>query len=143
MGLVVKDDHWRISDALWEKMRPLIPKPVDRHPLGCHRKRVDDRKVMNGILFVLRTGCQWKALDATGICSGSTAHRRFQEWVKAGVFKKFWQEGLLAYDGLKEIDWEWLSMDGAMNKAPLSQTKKNRAQSNRPGQTRRQAQPTV
>jgi len=143
MGLVVKDDHWRISDALWEKMRPLIPKPVDRHPLGCHRKRVDDRKVMNGILFVLRTGCQWKALDATGICSGSTAHRRFQEWVKAGVFEKFWQEGLLAYDGLKEIDWEWLSMDGAMNKAPLSQTKKNRAQSNRPGQTGRQAQPTV
>jgi len=124
-------------------MKPLIPKPVDKHPLGCHRPRVPDRQVMEGILFVLRTGCQWKALDATKICSGSTAHRRFQEWVKAGVFEKFWQEGLMAYDELKGIDWEWMSVDGAMQKAPLSQTKKNRAQSDRSGQTGRQAKHAV
>jgi transposase len=47
---------------------------------------------MDGIYFVLRTGCQWKALDATGICSGSTAHKRFQEWLEAGVFLRFWQQ---------------------------------------------------
>jgi putative transposase len=79
---------------------------------------------MKGILSVLKTECQWKALDATGICSGSTAHRRFQEWVKAGVFERFCQQGLLAYDELKGIDWKWMSADGSMQKAPLSKTKK-------------------
>jgi len=135
MGLIGGNSKWKLSDVLWEKIKPLIPKPVDKHPLGCHRPRVPDRQVMEGILFVLRTGCQWKALDATGICSGSTAHRRFQEWVKAGAFEKFWQEGLMAYDELKGIDWEWMSVDGSMQKAPLSKTKKNRAQSYRSGQT--------
>ena len=129
MGLIGGKSDWRLSDALWEKIKPFIPKPVDKHPLGCHRRRIPDRQVMEGILFVLRTGCQWKALDATNICSGSTAHRRFQEWVKAGVFEKFWQEGLMTYDELKGIDWEWMSIDGSMQKSPLSKTKKNRTKS--------------
>ena len=74
---------------------------------------------MDAIFFRLRTGCQWNALSATGICSSSSAHRRFQEWSQAGVFLKLWQIGLAEYDSLKGIDWEWLSMDGAMTKAPL------------------------
>jgi len=83
---------------------------------------------MNGILFVLRTGCQWKALDVTGICKHSAAHRRFQEWTKAGVFEEFWKQGLLKYDKKKGIKWEWLSMDGAMTKAPLGGKKQGRIQ---------------
>ena len=55
----------------------------------------------------------------TGICSSSSAHRRFQEWIAAGVFAAFWREGLLAYDALRGIDWTWLALDGAMGKAPL------------------------
>jgi transposase len=74
---------------------------------------------MDAIFFALRTGCQWNALNGTGICSSSSAHRRFQEWTNAGVFRKFWKRGLIAYDRLKGIDWRWLSMDGAMTKAPL------------------------
>ena len=119
MGLIVKNDSWRIPDKLWEQMESLLPKPVDNHPLGCHRPRVPDRDAMNAILFVLRTGCQWNALDGTGICSSSSAHRRFQEWTNAEVFLEFWKKGLLKYDLLKGIDWSWLSMDGAMTKAPL------------------------
>jgi transposase len=61
---------WRIPDPLWERIEPLLP-PRKPHPLGCHRPRVDDRKAMDAIFFVLRTGCQWKALNATGICSKS------------------------------------------------------------------------
>ncbi|MFO0973771.1 MAG: IS5 family transposase [Phycisphaerae bacterium] len=112
--------RYRTSEAMWERMRPLIPKPVDHHPLGCHRPRVEDRRAMDAILFVLRTGCQWNALNATGICSSSAAHRRFQEWTQAGVFWQMWCAGLMEYDELKGIDWEWLSGDGAMNKAPLA-----------------------
>ena len=104
MGLVLKDDGWRIPDDLWAEIAPLLP-ARKRHPLGCHNPRVPDRKAMDAIFFALRTGCQWNALNGTGICSSSSAHRRFQEWTDAGVFRKFWKRGLLAYDRLKGIDW--------------------------------------
>ncbi len=118
MGLVVKDDGWRTPDWLWEQIEPLLPeRPL--HPLGCHNPRVPDRDAMDAILFVLRTGCQWNALNATGICSSSSAHRRFQEWREAGVFEELWRRGLLGYDERAGIEWEWLAMDGAMTKAPL------------------------
>jgi transposase len=83
---------------------------------------------MDAILFVLRTGCQWNALDATNICSCSSAYRRFREWTSAGVFEELWKRGLLEYDKIQGIDWSWLSMDGAMTKAPLG-GEKNRAKS--------------
>ena len=129
MGLVTKDDGWRLSDNLWKQIEPLLP-ARKVHPLGCHNPRVPDRDAMNAILFVLRTGCQWKALDATGICSCSSAYRRFREWTDAGVFEALWRKGLTKYDGLKGIDWSWLSMDGAMTKSPVAGSKK-------PGRIRR------
>jgi transposase len=132
-------DKWRIPDALWERIEPLLP-PRKPHPLGCHNPRVPDRDAMNAIFFVLRTGCQWNALNATGICSSSSAHRRFQEWREAGVFVLIWALGLHEYEALKGIDWSWQSMDGAMTKAPLGGGK-NRAQPHRSSQTRHQAKP--
>src|SRR6184192_4737836 len=97
MGLVVEDDGWRIPDRVWARMERLLPEPPS-HPLGCHRPRVPDRDAMNAILLVLRTGMQWNALNATGVCSSSAAHRRFQEWERAGVFHEIWRQGLLEYD---------------------------------------------
>ena len=79
-------DEWRIPDALWAEIEMHLPRHVNTHRFGGGRPRGPDRVCMEAILFVLRTGCQWKALDATGICPGSTAHDRFQEWVQAGVF---------------------------------------------------------
>ena len=139
MGMVKQDDGWRLPDELWEQMAPLLP-PRKPHPLGCHNPRVPDRSAMNAIFFVLRTGCQWNALNVTGICSSSTAHRRFQQWVRAGVFAKLWEQGLSDYDELKGIDWRWQAMDGAMTKAPLG-GEKNRSQPHGSGERRCQAQP--
>ena len=68
MGQMIQDSGWRIPDALWEQMVPLLP-PRPSHPLGCHNPRVPDRAAMDAIFFVLRTGSQWGALNATGICS--------------------------------------------------------------------------
>ena len=96
---------FQISDQLWEVLAPLLPQRVNTHPLGGGRPRVPDRTCANGICYVLHTGCQWKALDATGIYSGSTAHLRFQEWVKAGVFLELWRVGLERYDELQGLDW--------------------------------------
>ncbi len=118
MGLVDRDDGWRMPDWLWERVEPLLPAPPV-HPLGVHRRGVPKRRVMDAILLVLRTGMQWNALDATGVCNSSTAHRRFQEWERAGVFYELWRQGLLDYDEQVGIDWDWLAADGAMTKAPL------------------------
>jgi putative transposase len=76
--------------------------------------RVPDRLCADAIFYILRTGCQWQALDQTELCAHSTAHDRFQEWVQAGVFLKLWQAGVERFEELCGIDWEWLSMDGAM-----------------------------
>ncbi len=99
---MAKDDGWRIPEELWRKMESLLP-PRPPHPLGCHNPRVPDRDATNAILFVLRTGCQWSALDATGICSCSSAYRRFREWAAAGVFLELWRQGLLEYDRTKAL----------------------------------------
>jgi transposase len=107
---------FRIPDEMWERIAPLIPVHVNTHRFGGGRPRVPDRVVMDGIFFVLRTGCQWRALDATAICSGSTAHDRFQEWQQAGFFDALWQQALGDYDAEVGIDWAWLSIDGAMGK---------------------------
>ena len=85
------------------------------------------RNVVTGILYVLRTGCQWKAMPAE-FGSGSAIHAYFQEWVLRGVFEKLWRLALEEYDDLQGIDWEWQSLDGAMTKAPLG-GEKNRSQS--------------
>ena len=119
-----------LTDELWALIQPHIPKRVNKHRFGGGRPPKPDRVCMDAIFFVLRTGCQWNALDATGLCPSSTAHDRFQEWVQAGVFLELWKAGLMEYDALKGIDWTWLSMDGAMTKSPLS-GKKMRAQPHR------------
>ena len=77
---------FRVSDELWQVLEPLLPKRANRHRFGGGRPRVPDRPCADGIFYVLRTGCQWEALNQTDLCAKSTAHDRFQEWVEAGVF---------------------------------------------------------
>ena len=110
---------FRVSDELWAVLQPLLPVPVNTHRFGGGRPRMPDRQCADAIFYVLRTGCQWQALNQTNLCAHSTAHDRFQEWVKAGVFLKLWQAGIEQFDELCGIDWDWLAMDGAMSKAPL------------------------
>ena len=131
--------EWRIPDDLWKEIEWLLPEHKNCHRFGGGRRRTPDRVCMDAIFFVLRTGCQWKALDATKFCPGSTAHDRFQEWVQAGVFAEMWKAGLLEYDCLVGIDWDWLSMDGSMTKAPLG-GEKDGEKSDRSRQGRGQAQ---
>jgi transposase len=132
--------RFSVSDALWSRFQPCMTPRVNTHRFGGGRPRRDDRSCLDGIFFVLRTGCQWKALDATGICPGSTAHDRFARWCEDGTFERFFHAGLLDYDELVGIDWSFLAMDGAMTKAPLG-GKGHRQEPHRPGQARGQTQP--
>jgi putative transposase len=131
---------FRISDDLWAVLEPLLPTHVNTHRFGGGRPRVPDRRCADAIFYVLRTGCQWEALKHTDLCAKSTAHDRFQHWVDDGVFLRLWQAGVEQFDDLRGIDWQWLSMDGAMTKAPLG-GENDRPQSDRPRQARRQTQP--
>jgi len=127
----------RIPDELWEHIVPLLP-PRKPHPLGCHRPRVDARKALEAICFVLRTGCQWHALHETGSCASSAAHRRVHEWTAAAVFLTLWKQGLVADDALQGMAWEGLARDGARTTAPLG-GENGGPQPDRPGPARHQA----
>ena len=131
----VAKGSWTISEALWVQIEPLLP-PERPKPAGG-RPRMPDRPAMEAIFYVLRTGCQWKALPRA-LGAGSTVHDRFQEWVRAGVFERMWAAGLMAYEQAHDIDWGWLAMDGAMTKAPLGG--RHGTESDGPGQDRDQAQ---
>ena len=117
---------WEVSDELWQLVEPLIPVPqriegkeYQRKP-GAGRKRLPNRRVFEAIVFVLRTGIQWKALPRE-YGSGSGVHNRFQEWQKAGFFAQLWQHGLGEYNALVGIDFEWQSIDGCKVESPLGQ----------------------
>ncbi len=110
---------FQTSDELWAILQPLLPTQINTHRFGGGRPRVPDRSSADAIFYVLRTGGPWQALDQTEFCAHSTAHDRFQAWIEAGVFLKLWQIGVKQFDELCGIDWDWLSMDGAMTKAPL------------------------
>jgi putative transposase len=66
----------------------------------------------------LRTGCQWKLLPKE-FGSGSTCHRRFQEWRQSGIFDRLWTRLLKLYDLKKGIRWNWQSLDSISIKSPL------------------------
>ena len=99
---------WRdVPDEFWAEVRTLLPEDT-RSPKGG-RPPTPHRTIFNGILYVLRTGCQWKMLPRE-YGSGSAAHEHFQKWTKAGIFSKLWKLCLLEYDRCKGIDWKWQSV---------------------------------
>ena len=105
-----------IPDKLWDEIRNILPKEKPFKTVG--RPIVPFRKVLDGILYILRTGCQWKMLPSE-YGSGSTCHRRFQEWVELDVFKKTWIRLLKIYDNIIGINWTWQSLDSISIKSPL------------------------
>lgn len=118
---------WEVSDAFWVKVEPLIPTP-ERDPnktykrkTGGGRKPIPARRIFEAILYVLRTGCQWKALPKERFGSPSAIHTHFMRWIRAGFFVALWRAGLAEYDEMEGIAWSWQSIDGAMLKAPLAQ----------------------
>ena len=137
---------WEVSDALWERVAPLVPRPerdpekTYRRKLGAGRKPLNPRQVFSGILYVLRTGSQWKALPKERFGSPSSVHGYFREWLIAGFFLNLWKAGLAEYDELKGIEWSCLSIDGSMVKAPMARDTVGRNPTDR-GKKRDQAPP--
>ncbi len=116
-------DHFRVSDEFWERIKLELP-VYSTSPKGG-RPRRNLRSVVDGIFYCLRTGCQWKAIPHS-ICPGSTCHDYFQDFVQRGVFARIWEWALLEYEELVGLDYHWLSLDGALVKAPLGGEKTGR-----------------
>jgi len=105
-----------IPDELWNVFKKILPKEKPSKTVG--RPIIPYRKVLDGILYILRTGCQWNLVPKE-YGSGSTCHRRFQEWNKLDVFKKTWARLLKVYDKEICIDWTWQSLDSISVKSSL------------------------
>src|ERR1039457_3471471 len=124
---MAKTQSWEVSDELWKHVQPLVPKAPERPKRqryqrrpGGGRKPLGDRQIFAGVVYVLRTGCHWKALPKS-FGSASAIHKHFQRWRGQGFFLALWQAGLAEYDDLEGIAWEWQSIDGSQGKAPLAQ----------------------
>ena len=121
---------WEITDEFWNKIAPHVPenlrdpeKTYRRKPGGGKKARYSDRLYFSAIVYVLRTGIIWNALprlEFEGITS-QAVHKKFMQWSRAGFFHRIWLAGLMEYDEMKGIAWEWQSADGSHTKAPMAQ----------------------
>jgi len=111
-------DYFKVPDELWAVVERLLPVPPERS--GPGRPRADDRAALNGIWYVLWTGCQWKAIHRNwfGVCS-SVIHDRFQMWQEMGIFRDVLCEMVVYYQQEREIGWQWQSIDSKSCPAPL------------------------
>lgn len=107
---------WHMPDDLWSRITPLLG--PEKAPGTPGRPAVAFRIIFDALIYVLRTGCQWKALPRHEYAPGTTVHGRFRQWVNAGVFEKTWQVLLEDYDQEVGIDWKWQALDGVITKAP-------------------------
>jgi len=109
-----------VVDVIWQAIEPLLPRVVDAHPLGCHRRRVSDRLCFRGILIRLVTGASWVDIEAIldHRVSDTTLRSRRDEWIDAGVFETLKVEALAAFDRIVGLDVSEVALDGSLHKAP-------------------------
>jgi putative transposase len=107
---------WGIPDEVWPLMQAILDEDYPAKPKG-HR-RVDLRRVLNGIIFRLRTGCQWNQLPKQ-FGDDSTVHRHFQQWCERRIMARLWAVLVAACDELGGVDWQWQAADAAMGKARM------------------------
>ena len=111
MAIRKRVESWVVTDEFWRRVEPLIPvreRSADKayvRKAGAGRPPKPARQVFEAVVYVLRTGCQWKALPKERFGSASAVHKRFLEWEAAGVFEAIWKAGLAEYDQMEGIAW--------------------------------------
>jgi transposase len=122
-GGVAQRRPWEVEDGLWELIEPLLPK-VERRFRHPGRKRLDDRKALCGILFVLYTGIPWEFLpQELGYGSGMTCWRRLRDWHEAGVWQRLHEVLLAKLNAAGAINWARSAADGSHVRALKGGTK--------------------
>lgn len=107
---------WECPDDLWNDfIQPVLDERDPPHR-GPGRNRIDPRGAFNGIIYQMRTGCQWNALPKR-FGDDSSVHRTFQRWIAKGVLEAIWAQLIEHCEELGGVDWQWQSADAAMGKA--------------------------
>ena len=96
-----------LTDAQWALIQPHLPPPKKRG-----RPRAQDRRTINGILYVLRTGCRWQDLPPR-FGSPVTCWRRLDQWQMNGTWEQIWRAFLAALDEPGQLDWSRAFLDGS------------------------------
>jgi transposase len=105
-----------LPDALWERIRPLVP-PEPPKPKGG-RPRVSDRACLTGIMFVLKSGTPWEYLPQEMGCGcGMTCWRRLRDWHEAGIWALIWKLLLDELGAADKIDWTAAVIDSCSVRA--------------------------
>lgn len=99
--------HRDLSNEQWALIQPLLSPPK-----GRGRPRADDRRTLNAILFVLRTGIPWNDLPQR-YGDDSTAHRRLASWQADGTWERIWQTFLRTLDEQGRLEWTQAFLDGS------------------------------
>src|SRR5436309_4237812 len=108
-----------VTDARWEHLQPLLPPPPKRHFRFPGRRPLDSRKVLTGILFVLKTGIAWDDLPAElGFGCGKTCRGYLKLWHETGVWAKLHAVLLAELNGADRIDWRRALIDASFAEAP-------------------------
>ena len=105
---------WEVDDELWKIIQPILNEWDP--PSGTGRPRTDPRAALDGIIYQMRSGCQWNHLPRQ-FGDDSSVHRTFQRWVHKGVLERIWATLVGTCEELGGVDWQWQSADGAMGKA--------------------------
>src|SRR5262245_63831801 len=105
---------WEVSDDLWQRIRPVLEEFWPTKATGRHH--ASWRKALNGIIFRMRSGCQWEQLPRK-FGPKSTVHDWFQRWCQGGVMERIWAVLVADCDELGGVDWQWQSADAALGKA--------------------------
>jgi transposase len=131
--------HVLVDEDLWALVKPLLPPPKPRRTHHPGRKRIDDRKALTGILFVLKTGIPWEYLPQEMGCGcGMTCWRRLQEWHNAGVWQRMHEVILACLNWSGELDWSRAVIDSSSIRA-VAGGEKNWPKSHGQAQTGQQA----
>jgi putative transposase len=110
---------WEVDDELWKLIQEILDELDPPAPTG--RPRTRQREALNGIIYQMRTGCQWNQLPRR-FGDDSSVHRTMQRWVAKGVFERVWAVLIESCEDLGGVDWAWQSADGAMGKARFGGT---------------------
>ncbi len=119
------DTIWEIPDDAWARVEPMLEDLYP--PAKTGRPRTDLRKAFNGIIFRMRSGCQWNQLPKM-FGDDSSVHRWFQRWVRDGVFEALWAGLITDCEELEGVGWEWQSADCCLGKARFEGEKRGETQ---------------
>jgi len=108
------DTIWEVDDALWSIIEPILsaywPRKRTGRPPACWRA------CFNGVIYQMRTGCQWNKLPQQ-FGDDSTVHRWFQRWAEEGILERIWAVLVEHCDELRGVEWKWQAADGSLAKA--------------------------